>query len=69
MTKFTAFCQDADAQGTIWINPVEASDIEAAKAAAIAGCAVDWGYDEDDIHCLGIAAGDVEILHWEDQAT
>lgn len=30
-----------------------------------------WAYDfapdmEADIHCLGLAAGDVEILHWDD---
>lgn len=77
MATFTAFCQDANGSGTIWIDNVEVDgtpldvttdeQIEAAKAAARAACASDWGYeDSSQIHVLGLAKGDVQIVEWED---
>ena len=66
MAKFTAFCQQSNGHGTIWISTVEAESVEAAIGQAVADCASDWGYDESDVHCLGLAAGDVDILCWED---
>ena len=64
MTTFTAFCQEAYGSGTIWISTVEADDVLTAISLAREACAEDWDYDPEDIHVLGIAAGDVEILHW-----
>lgn len=61
---YTAFCQDVDGSGTIWIDHVEAEDLEAAKAVAREACATDW--DAKSVHVLGLAAGKVEIAHWED---
>jgi hypothetical protein len=66
LSTFTAFCQEADGSGTIWIQAVQAADLESAKAVAIAECAAAWEFEPAQVHCLGIAAGDVEILHWED---
>ncbi len=71
---FTAFCQEAGGQGTIHIVAVEADELEDAITAAKQQCIADWSSHPDDnrwnmetVHCLGVAAGDVEILHWHDQ--
>ena len=63
---YTAFCQNANGKGTIWINPVEADSVEEAISEAQAACANDWGDALEDVHVLGIASGDVKIEHWED---
>lgn len=63
---FTVFCQDADGGGTIWIDGVEADNKESAIEQGRAACAEDWGFDVDNVHCLGLAAGDVKILQWDD---
>lgn len=31
-----------------------------------AECSVDWDTDEDNVTVIGVAEGDVRILHWED---
>jgi hypothetical protein len=74
--EFTAWCQQSDGRGTIWISTVEIEqaeditsdeDIESAKLAAREACAADWGADDcSDIHCLGLAKGDVQIVSWND---
>ena len=64
--EYTAWCCMKEGNGTIWISSSEATNPEQAQANAIAECAEDWQCDPADIHCLGIAAGDVEILHWND---
>jgi hypothetical protein len=73
---FTVFCQQADQLGTVHIDSVEAPDLESAIRTGRGQCLADWngdnsGFDApltlDDIHCLGVAEGDVRILHWEDQ--
>lgn len=68
MRTFTAFCQQANGMGTIWIDQVqiEGDDVAEAAAAAVKACAEDWDYDEDDVHCLGLAAGSVDIVYWDD---
>jgi hypothetical protein len=76
-SPFTVFCQQADGQGTIHIDTVEATDLDSAIQAGRERCLRDWNdhtdntgtpFTLDDIHCLGIAGGDVTILHWEDQS-
>ena len=76
-STFTVFCQQADQLGTVHIDSVEAPDLESAILAGREQCLADWNGDNSepdahftlkDIHCLGVAAGDVRILHWEDQA-
>jgi len=73
---FTVFCQQADQLGTIHIDSVEAADLESAILAGREQCLADWNgetsganapFTLDDIHCLGVAEGDVNILHWQDQ--
>jgi hypothetical protein len=76
-STFTVFCQQADQLGTVHIDSVEAPDLESAILAGREQCLADWNGDNsgtdapftlEDIHCLGVAAGDVRILHWQDQA-
>ena len=63
---FTAFCQEADGTGTIWIQQVKAETIADATAAARRDCAENWGFDVEQVHCLGLAQGDCRIVHWQD---
>ena len=76
LTTFTVFCQQADQLGTIHIDSVEAVDLASAIQAGREQCLADWNggafgtdapFTLEDIHCLGVAEGDVRILHWEDQ--
>lgn len=64
---YTAFCQQADGGGTIWIDTVQAETIADGVAAAQRDCAADWGYQVERVHCLGLAVGDVKIAYWQDQ--
>lgn len=64
--QYTAFCQQSDGKGTIWIGPVWADSVDEAVEEGKAMCAQDWDYDVEDVHCLGLGSGDVEIVHWED---
>ena len=79
---FTVFCQESGGAGTIHIASHEAVDLESAIIAGKHQCIKDWssGFEESEgegegpwnlesVHCLGVAAGDVEILHWEDQTS
>lgn len=68
MHTFTAFCQQSNGKGTIWISrvEVEGDDVAEAAEAAIKACAEDWDCDEEDVHCLGLAVGDVDIVYWSD---
>ena len=75
-TTFTVFCQETSGGGTIHIASVEAADLEAAIIASKQQCIDDWSvgsspdesrWNEETVHCLGIAAGNIEILHWQDQ--
>lgn len=77
LTTFTIFCQQADQLGTIHIDSVEAADLASAIQAGREQCLADWNagatgadapFTLEDIHCLGVAEGDVCILHWEDQS-
>ena len=75
-TTFTVLCQEAGGGGTIHIASVEAADLEAAIIAGKQQCIDDWSagstpeqsrWNQDTVHCLGIAAGNIEILYWQDQ--
>ena len=74
---FTVFCQQVGGGGTIHIDTVEAEDLDTAIQAGREQCLADWNGEESepdapftlaDIHCLGVAEGDVRILHWQDLA-
>lgn len=73
---FTVFCQQANQLGTIHIDTVEAADLDSAIQAGHEQCLADWNgttdptdatFSLEDIHCLGVAEGNVTILQWEDQ--
>lgn len=64
MQTFTAFCMQNNGDGTIWIDSVMAIDKESAKIQAILDCAADWAHDPDSINCIGLAAGNIDILDW-----
>lgn len=67
MQTYTVFCQQSDGRGTIWIDSVDATCAEEAATLGKANCAADWEYEDlADIHVLGVAAGEVDILTWED---
>ena len=63
---FTAFCQQANGRGTIWIQAVEAETLEDAIHTAINDCADAWGYDAAAVHCLGLIEGEATVAHWQD---
>ena len=64
---FTAWCCQANGGGTIHIASFEAPDLNAAIEQGILQCMEDWEEENPaNIHLLGIAAGDAEILHWND---
>lgn len=73
---FTVFCQQSDGGGTIHIASVQATDLAAAIVAGKQQCIADWSagstpeqsqWNAETVHCLGVAAGNIEILHWQDQ--
>ena len=63
---FTGFCQETSGKGTIWIESFEAEDLEDAILFAQSACATSWDMELCQVHVLGIAQGDISILHWED---
>lgn len=70
MPKFTVFCQDSDGTGTMYIDSVEADNLDAAMAEGARLCRQAWGYPDDNpdaVRVVGVAAGYVDILHWDDE--
>lgn len=76
LRTFTVFCQEAGGDGTIHIAAVEAVDLDSAIVIGKQGCIDDWSsgsgeaesrWTMDTVHCLGVAAGNLEILLWDDQ--
>ena len=63
---YTAFCIAADVRGTTWIDAIRADDLEHAGTVARELCAADWNCDPAHVECIGIAEGNVTILHWQD---
>jgi len=73
---YTVFCQQVNQHGTIHIDTVTASGPDSAIQAGRRQCLADWNggaaktdalFTLEDIHCLGVAEGDVRIIHWQDQ--
>ena len=67
--KYTVFCQESSGTGTIWIDMLTAdktTTMESIAARARKKCARDWECDPEDVHCLGVARGNVQIAYWED---
>ena len=68
LPKFTVWVSESVAGGTHFVDTYHAPDIEAAKQAALADCAVQWNMDVEDLAILGVVAGEVEILFWDEAA-
>lgn len=69
MKTYTAFCQEADLTGTIWIASVEAESPAEAGRLAIETCAEAWEMEPDEVVLIGLAKGDVKIVFWDDSGT
>lgn len=64
---FTIFLREDDGTGTTHVTHQETATVEEAITAAKAECCEAWGYDPDaPLHVLGVAAGDVTIVDWDD---
>ena len=66
MKKYTVFIRQPDNTGTTFISSAEAETEEEAIAAVLEECRDCWDWEGDDLHVLGVAAGDIEILEWDD---
>ncbi len=66
-TGFTVFLRQANNEGTTHIS-YHPGDRDEAVQLAIAQCHANWGWDgdDDDLRVLGVAAGDVTIVEWDD---
>lgn len=65
---FTVFLRQANNEGTTHIS-YHPGDRSEAERRARAECANDWGFDQHEaaeLHVLGVAAGDVTIVEWDD---
>jgi hypothetical protein len=65
MNTYTVFCKEKSGEGTTWIDAVQATSMDLAKLIALERCAKDWSWDQEDIEVIGVAAGDVQILEWD----
>lgn len=68
MQKYTVFVRQFDNMGTTHVDCYSAETVEDAKTQALAQVMADWGddYSADDLHILGVAKGDVELVEWDD---
>lgn len=69
MNTYTVFVREANGTGTTYIASADATTPEEAAAKVLAMCAEDWGhgYTVDDLHVLGVALGDIQIIEWDDE--
>ena len=65
---FTCWVMETNRTGTAYVSSFQCADIETAKEQALLECALNWGRgdDVDDLFVLGVAAGNVDILEWDD---
>jgi hypothetical protein len=69
MKTLTIFIQDESRTGTTYITSAHGNDdasTEDLKESALNECADDWDQPADTLVVVGVAAGDVEILEWDD---
>jgi hypothetical protein len=77
MPKFTVWIQQADRGGACHISAHEADSAKDAIIEAIAQTIADWYGDKlwaddvirrkSDLHVLGVAKGEVEIIEWNNE--
>lgn len=67
LSAYTVFIQQSDGVGTIHITSHRAASVSDARKQAIEETMSDWGEDDENaLHVLGVAEGDLNILEWED---
>lgn len=67
LSTFTVFVQQADGRGTVLISAHKAIDAEAAREAALTATADDWREsDPTRLRVLGVLAGAVDVVEWDD---
>ena len=67
MPEYTVFCIEKSRQGTTWIVAIKADNPDQAWRLGREQCAADWSFkDPSDIHVLGVAEGNIQILEWHD---
>lgn len=69
MTKYTVWICEADGSGTTHVSSHDAKDPQDAAEQAIAETLTDWDWtdeQEEELHVLGIAKGDIELIEWND---
>lgn len=65
--KWTVFVVEKDRDhGTTFVTSLPHEDIEQAKQAALEEAAESWGEDVASLRVLGVAAGGVSLLEWDD---
>lgn len=66
----TAFCRETMNGGSTWIEVIGPFDpgtsLEEIKQSAVNRCADAWSYPAEFITCIGLAAGDIDIILWDD---
>jgi hypothetical protein len=67
-SKFTVWITQSSGFGTHFVTCVDAGCARVAKMLAIEECLENWGenFTEEDLHVLGVVAGDVTIVEWND---
>lgn len=66
---FTIFVRQSDGRGTTHISVQRAHNQDLALLQAKEEASADWGgYPVDDITGIGIIAGDVDVIAWDDEA-
>lgn len=68
MPTFTVFCRESSGQGTTYISSESGDTWQDAARTVRERCADDWDMSVDDIDVIGVAAGDVDIVTWDDDA-
>jgi hypothetical protein len=63
---YTAFCQEANGTGTIWVDSVRAKTQEKAGITAIRRCADAWKLEPDQVVLLGLIKGNPPVKMWDD---
>jgi hypothetical protein len=64
---YTVVAREASGRGTVWIRLVAGRGVYDVMRRGAEMCRRDWGFESvDDVKVVGVAAGDVKMLNWED---
>lgn len=66
LASYTVFVRQANGQGTTHVSAHDAASPAEAEQLALAETAADWSDEVDSLAVLGVIAGDVDLLSWDD---